>query len=37
MTEWDIIFERNWNKYSISKILERKKNNGDLRNKPRFF
>ena len=25
MTEWDIIFERNWNKYSIKAILERKK------------
>lgn len=30
MTEWDYIFERDWNKYSIKAILERKKNNGDL-------
>lgn len=30
MTEWDYIFERDWNKYSINAILERKKNNGDL-------
>lgn len=26
MTEWDYIFERDWNKYSINAILERKKN-----------
>ena len=25
MTEWDYIFERDWNKYSINAILERKK------------
>lgn len=25
MTEWDKIFERDWNKYSINAILERKK------------
>ena len=25
MTEWDYIFERDWNKYSIKAILERKK------------
>ena len=24
MTEWDYIFERDWNKYSINAILERK-------------
>lgn len=30
MTEWDYIFERDWNKYSINAILERKDNNGDL-------
>lgn len=26
MTEWDYIFEIEWNKYSINAILERKKN-----------
>lgn len=26
MTEWDIYFETQWNKYSINAILERKKN-----------
>lgn len=26
MTEWDIYFEREWNKYSINAILERKDN-----------
>jgi len=26
MTEWDIYFEKQWNKYSINAILERKKN-----------
>ena len=26
MTEWGYIFERDWNKYSINAILERKKN-----------
>lgn len=26
MTEWDYIFERDWNKYSINAILERKDN-----------
>lgn len=26
MTKWDYIFEREWNKYSINAILERKKN-----------
>lgn len=25
MTEWDYIFEIEWNKYSINAILERKK------------
>lgn len=25
MTEWDYIFEIEWNKYSINVILERKK------------
>ena len=25
MTEWDYIFETQWNKYSINAILERKK------------
>ena len=25
MTEWDIYFETQWNKYSINAILERKK------------
>lgn len=25
MTDFDIIFERDWNKYSINAILERKK------------
>lgn len=25
MTEWNYIFERDWNKYSINAILERKK------------
>jgi hypothetical protein len=25
MTDWDYIFERDWNKYSINAILERKK------------
>ena len=24
MTEWDYIFERDWSKYSIKAILERK-------------
>ena len=24
MTEWDIYFEKQWNKYSINAILERK-------------
>ena len=28
MTEWDYIFERDWNKYSIKAILERKKVGG---------
>lgn len=26
MTEFDIIFERDWEKYNINAILERKKN-----------
>lgn len=26
MTDWDIYFELQWNKYSINAILERKKN-----------
>ena len=26
MTEWDYIFEIEWNKYSINAILERKDN-----------
>ena len=30
MTEWDRYFEKQWNKYSINAILERKKKNGDL-------
>jgi hypothetical protein len=25
MKDWDYIFERDWNKYSINAILERKK------------
>ena len=25
MTDWDIYFETQWNKYSINAILERKK------------
>lgn len=29
MTEWDYIFERDWNKYSINAILERKNNDGN--------
>lgn len=28
MTEWDIYFETQWNKYSINAILERKKKDG---------
>ncbi len=31
MTEWDYIFERDWNKYSINAILERKKKNEQQR------
>lgn len=30
MTEWDIYFETQWNKYSINAILERKKKDDNI-------
>lgn len=32
MTDFDIIFERDWAKYNINAILERKKKNEYIRN-----
>lgn len=29
MTEWDYIFEHDWNKYSIKSIIEKKGNKND--------